>query len=96
MWHSSAAPIGVTPVRSHLRDCALAGLEGVGDPALGQWEDWTGRAYHVRRRLTAEECAGLEVVDVRGTDEAVRRFAAVRRFLPASRLPMAMQEVSGG
>lgn len=95
MWHASAAPFGVTPIESVLRDCALAALEGVGDPALGEWGDWTGRAFHVRRRLTDEECAGLAVLDVRGTEEAWFRFTAVRRFLPASQLPMAMAEVHG-
>lgn len=96
VWHASAAPFGVIPVRSHLSDCARAALEGVGDIALGEWEDWTGRAFHVRRRLTEEERAGLEVVDVRGTDEAWRRLATVRRFLPAFQLPMAQQEAAGG
>jgi hypothetical protein len=95
VWHASAAPLGVTPVASHLRECALAALDGVGDASLGEWEEWTGRAFHVRRRLTDEECAGLEVVDVRGTDEARRRLAAVRRFLPAVHLPMAEQEAAG-
>jgi hypothetical protein len=95
VWHSSAAPLGVTPVQSHLRECALAALEGVGDASLGEWEDWTGRAFHVRRRLTDAECAGLTVLDIRGTPEAHRRFAVVRRFLPASQLPMAVSEASG-
>jgi hypothetical protein len=95
VWHASAAPFGVVPVRSHLRDCALAALEGVGDASLGEWEDWTGRAFHVRRRLTDEERDGLEVVDVRGTPEAERRLRAVQRFLPASQLAMARAEMLG-
>lgn len=95
VWHASAAPLGVFPVRSHLRDCALNSLEGVGDAALGEWEEWTGRAYHVRRRLTADECAGLTVVDIRGTPEAERRFSAVRRFVPIVHLPGAMAEMRG-
>src|SRR5215472_5601735 len=95
VWHASAAPMGVAPVVSHLRDCAQAALEGVGDASLGEWQEWTGRAYHVRRRLTDDERGDLDVVDVRGTPEAQRRLAAVRRFLPPYQLPMALEEVQG-
>ena len=59
-------------------------LDGVGDPTLGQWEEWTGKAFHVRRRLTpAEACAVGPVVDIRGTPEQHRRFKRVRAALPA-------------
>lgn len=53
-------------------------LVGVGDPARGEWFEWTGRAFHVRRRLGAREDLRVgPVVDVRGTDEARRRAAAL-------------------
>lgn len=49
-------------------------LRGVGDPAAGEWREWTGRAFHLRRRLTVREAAEVgPVVDVRGTAEAHRR-----------------------
>lgn len=52
---------------------------------MGQWEEWSGFAYHVRRRLTAEEQKQVgDVVDVRGTEEGARRHASVLRFLPAN------------
>lgn len=71
-------------VEATLRRMALRALDGVGDAALGQYEEWSGRAYHVRRRLNAEEFALVgEVVDIRGTDEAVRRLRPVRHLLPA-------------
>jgi hypothetical protein len=95
VWHASAAPFATAPVRSHLRDCAREALEGVGDESLGEWEEWTGFAFHVRRRLTAVEQGSLEVVDVRGTAEAARRLAVVRRFLPADHLRMAVLEAAG-
>lgn len=59
-------------------------LDGVGDATLGEWREWTGRAYHLRRRLSATEQAVVgEVVDVRGTPEAERRLRPVRHLLPA-------------
>lgn len=30
-------------------------LAGVGSVDSGQWEDWTGRAFHIRRRLSEAE-----------------------------------------
>ncbi len=62
----------------------------------GQWEEWTGKAFHVRRRLTTEEQEPIGVaVDVRGTSEAVNRINAVRiavRFLPAEILMAELSE----
>lgn len=67
-----------------LRDVAEQELAGVGDPALGEWRKWTGRAYHLRRRLTDEEAALVgPVKDVRGTWEAEKLSRAVARFCPA-------------
>ncbi len=66
-----------------MRRIALDELQGVGSILLGQWEEWTGKAYHVRRRLTAKEQEQVgDVIDIRGTDEAERRRAAVQSYLP--------------
>jgi hypothetical protein len=91
VWHASAMPTHdhwVTPPRRACHRFALAALEGVGDAGLGQWEEWTGAAYHVRRRLAPDEQLAVgPVVDVRHTDEARRRIgrlpATIRAQLPA-------------
>ena len=68
---------------SQAREIALKELLGVGAVLLGQWEDVTGTVFHLRRRLTAGERKDIgEALDIRGTDEAERRWLAVQRFLP--------------
>jgi hypothetical protein len=85
VWHASAASIIAKAVPGEkLRLVALDALRGVGDESLGQWEEWPGYAYHVRRRLTlAEQSAVGVAVDIRGTPEQERRWSAVKKFLPA-------------
>lgn len=79
VWHASAAHADPKT----LRILALSALQGVGDSNLGEWEEWTGNAYHVRRRLTNEEMNYTgPAVDVRGTQEAARRLARVSQWLP--------------
>ncbi len=71
------------PDKNFLRRCALDALKGVGDSGLGQWEEWSGFAYHVRRRLTGEEQAGTgDAVDVRGTPEQERIYQEMEPYLP--------------
>lgn len=66
-----------------LRERAFRALEGVGSPGLGEWEEYTGKAFHLRRRLTLEEAEPIgPAVDVRGTPEQMRRFEAMRLVLP--------------
>jgi hypothetical protein len=80
VWHASVAS---TFLRDHqLEARARALLDGVGDPALGEWVDVRPRATHIRRRLTPDEAAGLEVMDIRGTPDSVARLAVVRHLLP--------------
>jgi hypothetical protein len=80
VWHASAAASALD--RSELRKRAFRALEGVGAKELGEWEEWTGRAFHIRRRLSAEEEAITgPVVDIRGTKDALER---VERLLQAS------------
>jgi hypothetical protein len=62
-------------------------LSGVGDPSLGEWREWTGRAFHIRRRLTqAEQRRTGPVLDIRGTPEARERatlLGAMLLYAPA-------------
>lgn len=86
VWHASAATVYSTrtDAQERLHEAALAALDGIGDKRAGQWDEWTGRAYHVRRRLTqAEERRVGPLVDVRGSAEAVQRLRAVVAFYPA-------------
>lgn len=56
---------------------AVAALAGVGAALAGEWREWSGVAFHIRRRLTAAEGRGLEIRDVRHTAEARRRLATI-------------------
>jgi hypothetical protein len=59
-------------------------LAGLGDAQLGEWREWTGAAYHLRRRLTAAEAVDVGPVrDVRRTPEARRRALALGATLRA-------------
>ncbi len=84
MWHASAmAKPGIPADSSFLRGAALDALDGVGDSSLGEWDEWTGKAYHIRRRLAPwEERRVGEVKDIRGTPEAALRLAPVADRLP--------------
>lgn len=63
---------------------ALKALNGVGDAALGEWGEEGQRAYHLRRRLSAEEAKSTgQPLDIRGTKEGELRFESVSRFIPA-------------
>jgi hypothetical protein len=62
---------------------AFRALAGVGDPACGEWEEWTGYSFHLRRRLTPTEDRIVgPVVDVRGTPDGRRRCARMERYVP--------------
>jgi len=87
VWHASAASgfDGLIYPETELRRFALESLEGVGDASLGEWEEWTGYAFHIRRRLSAEEQEPIgEVVDIRGTPEARRRLERVMQYVMRS------------
>jgi hypothetical protein len=57
----------------------------VGDAFLGEWEEYSGYAFHIRRRLDAAEQAVIgEVCDIRGTPEARRRLRSVRKMIERS------------
>jgi len=69
---------------------AVRQLEGVGDASAGEWRDWTGRAFHLRRRLSAREARTVgPVLDIRRTREAVmraQRLGALLQLAPAQAL----------
>lgn len=81
VWHASVmSRTGMFPPL--LRDIAVKTLDGVGDESRGQWEEWTGTAFHVRRRLSSEEQKDIgPAVDIRGTKEFDRRVKAIRKRL---------------
>lgn len=98
VWHASAATTGMRLASEYLEAKAydaLGNVGNVGDAGRGEWRDWTGRAFHLRRRLSAEEEMAVgPVVDVRGTPEAVKRYEALRNKLPPAALAMARIELS--
>jgi hypothetical protein len=76
-----------------LRPKTYAALAGVGDSSK-EWQKWTGRAFHLRRRLTREEQLLIgEAIDYRGTEEGLKRFEATKGLLPATAVEMALQEL---
>src|SRR5882762_730820 len=85
VWHSSAAMApGYVPNEQFLQRAALDALQGVGNKALGEWHEWTGQYYHIRRRLSYDEQKRVgSMLDVRGTSEGIRRAEAMQRYLPA-------------
>lgn len=96
MWHCSAASKSLG--RLALASVALRHLYGVGRTVVveghpHEWHEWTGYAYHVRRRLTVEEQETIgDVLDCRGTDEWQRRFDAMGDALHPSLIGLAMEE----
>lgn len=90
------AGIGRRPHKLILQGLALVALKGVGDKATGEWHEWTGYAYHVRRRLTPEEQERVgPVLDCRRTAEFDRRYPAAVRHLPEAAKRMALEEGKG-
>lgn len=61
---------------------ALHELADVGDAAAGEWWEPGDIALHLRRRLSAEEAEGIDVVDCRHTWEGTKRRQAIARYLP--------------
>jgi hypothetical protein len=101
VWHASAASTGALHWPSFaglgpefLERKAREALEGVGEASLGEWAEWTGVAFHVRRRLSAaEEALVGPVMDVRGTEEARRRMKAAWLDLPEAARRIAREEI---
>jgi hypothetical protein len=82
VWHVSVASQGIPYGRTALEAQAERELEQVGDAGRGEWREWSGRAFHLRRRLSeSEEAMVGPVMDIRGTDEARRRAKRLGRLL---------------
>ena len=66
---------------------------GVGDK-VHEWHDWTGKAYHVRRRLRPDEEVTIGcAIDLRRTEEAAQRFLSIRHLLPVEAVELAIEEM---
>lgn len=84
MWHVSVAAMSVLLPEDYLRKLALVELEGVGDASRGQWEEYTGNAFHLRRRLSDDEQKSVgDAIDIRDTPEHEKRWLKVRPYLPS-------------
>lgn len=96
VWHVSVAPLRAFYGATLCEKRALQALDGLGAPELGEWREWTGRAFHIRRRLTADEQLPVgPVVDIRRTPEARDRAAALPRKLLAHIPPDVFADETG-
>lgn len=60
-----------------------------------QFKQWSGYAFHLRRRLSASEQAAIgDAIDCRGSGEGIRRLAAVRDILPQAAIEFAIKELN--
>lgn len=94
VWHLSVAPLfGERLSEKELKRLAYRHLAGVGDMGR-EFHEFTGRAYHLRRRLTEQEQTVTgPAVDLRGTEEALSRLAAVKDMLPRAGVLLAAEEL---
>jgi hypothetical protein len=96
VWHASVAMPGI-PMPARLEAEAVRQLSGVGDPALGEWREWTGRAFHLRRRLSVREAGHVgPVLDIRRTPEAASRAARLGDLLRYAPAEVLAEELGGG
>ncbi len=75
--------MGIALPEETLRKYAFEALENVGDASKGQWEEYTGFIFHLRRRLNDKEHVQVgDAIDIRGTPEQEKRWRKMRRYLP--------------
>ena len=88
MWHAS-----VMMKYGDRMHAAMRALEGVGDPALGEWVE-THSAVHIKRRLSMQEqiTSGLQMIDMRGTEQGKERIMKIAQVVPQIR-PFSMNEL---
>jgi len=95
VWHVSVAARGLA-IPGVLEAECVRQLTGVGDARLGEWREWSGRAFHLRRRLNAAEQRSVgPVVDVRGTPEAHRRAGRLGALLAYASPQILAAELGG-
>lgn len=95
VWHASTA--SHLAVHATLARMARRALRDVGDADFGEWHHWTGRAYHLRRRLSADEAARVGTVrDIRGTTEARDRLNALGDIIDLDLIPMQTVRMEAG
>ena len=97
VWHASVAAVSGYPIPATLEREALRQLTGVGDQNAGEWREWSGRAFHIRRRLTAaeEERTG-PVADIRRTPEARARASMLGSWLRLAPAGVLADELGDG
>lgn len=96
VWHVSVASPGL-PLRARLEAECERQLTGVGDATLGEWREWTGRAFHLRRRLSVREQRAVgPVVDIRGTPEARQRAERLGSLLAYAPAEVLAEELHAG
>jgi hypothetical protein len=82
------------PNSRELRAMAYEMLEGYGDESLGEWTEDRTKAFHLRRRLSAEEDKRVgPAIDCRTTDEAQQRYDAIKSVLPPQAFYLVQEEV---
>jgi hypothetical protein len=65
-----------------------------GDASRGEWIEDREKAFHLRRRLTADEESRVgPAVDCRETDEGVQRFQQMKAVLPHAIYPLVAEEL---
>jgi hypothetical protein len=69
-------------------------LEGWGDASRGEWIEEYG-AFHLRRRLSAiEEQRVGPAIDMRDSDEGMKRLKKIAAFLPTQAILLAKEELA--
>jgi len=77
-----------------LRGMAFEMLEEFGDAGLGEWYEDRPKAFHLRRRLSADEAKRVgDAVDCRGTREGMDRFRAIEGMLHPAAIQLAKEEL---
>lgn len=82
VWHASVAPRRAYYGAALCEQRAERALASVGDRSLGEWREWSGSAFHLRRRLTVAEQERVgPVKDIRRSPEATRRASELGKWL---------------
>jgi hypothetical protein len=93
VWHASIAPQRHGLTTRRLRKVAMRVLDGVGD-RKHEWEEWTGKAYHIRRRMAVHEAQHIGcATDMRRTAEARKRAMEMGPHLARIPRDMLSEEV---